>query len=257
MSPTSVDVLWTVLKDIVWESSSTTEAEAQDQEFYWMHGHLCGITKFTLYPPTKKCTNPLCNASSNGTLLKKEEQRRVVVFTLACGPQPAWLIDHYLFSLISLPYQLPPDGVRTYYNTIPSYIQVAEHQFVEHALAMHWMDLLQIAVSATNCARLYEIAFARRNQRDIPSDWQFGTSLTTEEVWDAFTIWLCWTTIDNATIGCRFLIVAIKKTALPKQCVHALSGLLLMVMRSYHMLVTDAFACFQVLMAHSGRQKWS
>ena len=48
------------------------------------------------------------------------------------------------------------------------------------------MDLF-LRVSATNCACLYDIAQARR---PLPHDldWQFGTTLTTEQVWDAFTI---------------------------------------------------------------------
>lgn len=40
---------------------------------------------------------------------------------------------------------------------------------------------------ATNCARLYDIAQARRPPSHDVS-WQFGTTLTTEQVWDAFTI---------------------------------------------------------------------
>lgn len=41
-------------------------------------------------------------------------------------------------------------------------------------------------MSATNCARLYDIAEVRCNPQD--QDWQFRTSPTTEEVWDAFVI---------------------------------------------------------------------
>jgi hypothetical protein len=37
------------------------------------------------------------------------------------------------------------DQFRTYYSGIPQYIQVSDHQFVELNLAMHWMDLMQIA----------------------------------------------------------------------------------------------------------------
>jgi len=43
------------------------------------------------------------------------------------------------------------------------------------------------SVSATNCARLYEIAQTRSStERD--ESWQFLSSLTTREVWDAFVI---------------------------------------------------------------------
>ncbi|KIK44641.1 hypothetical protein CY34DRAFT_79400, partial [Suillus luteus UH-Slu-Lm8-n1] len=36
------------------------------------------------------------------------------------------------------------DGTRTYYGGIPSYLQVAKHQFIQLKLAMSWMDLMQI-----------------------------------------------------------------------------------------------------------------
>ncbi|KAG1882694.1 hypothetical protein F4604DRAFT_1921259 [Suillus subluteus] len=78
--------------------------------------------------------------------------------------------------------------LRTYYTGIPQFIQVSDHQFVELELAMQWMDLMQIVVSATNCAHLYGIAQARRSCTDNVDDWQFGSSLTTEQVWDSFTL---------------------------------------------------------------------
>jgi hypothetical protein len=43
-------------------------------------------------------------------------------------------------------------------------------------------------VSATNCARTYELAQARRDSGELHEDWQFGSKLTTEHVWDAFVI---------------------------------------------------------------------
>jgi hypothetical protein len=44
-------------------------------------------------------------------------------------------------------------------------------------------------VLATNCARTYELAQVRRNPQDCEDkDWQFGTKLTTEHVWDAFVL---------------------------------------------------------------------
>lgn len=48
--------------------------------------------KCTLYPPIKRCINPDCDAWRNNTLLKKEEQRQVVVFTHADGARPAWAV---------------------------------------------------------------------------------------------------------------------------------------------------------------------
>jgi hypothetical protein len=44
-------------------------------------------------------------------------------------------------------------------------------------------------VSATNCARTFELAQARRDPADFGGDgWQFGSTLTTENVWDGFVL---------------------------------------------------------------------
>jgi len=44
-------------------------------------------------------------------------------------------------------------------------------------------------VSATNCARTYELAQSRQEPEDfVDQGWQFGSKLTTEHVWDAFVL---------------------------------------------------------------------
>ena len=161
----------------------------------------------TFYPPMKICINADCLSRSKGTLLKKEESRRVVAFTLSDGAHPAWSVHlrcrachtnyHHNYSV--------HQNIRTYYSDVPAYLQVAEHQFVQRELAMQWIDLMQVAyvvssslqcptdsqactrVSATNCARLYNIAEARR-ATELKTAWQFSTSLTTEQVWDTFCL---------------------------------------------------------------------
>ncbi|KAF7333433.1 hypothetical protein MVEN_02359200 [Mycena venus] len=82
------------------------------------------------------------------------------------------------------------DGVRTYYGDTPKYIQVGEHQFVEHKLIGLWISLMLVAwVSATNCARSYDMALSEQQERDFAAGgWQFGCVLTTDHVWDAFVI---------------------------------------------------------------------
>jgi hypothetical protein len=97
--------------------------------------------------------------------------------------------------------------MRTYYGGISKYIQVGEHQFVEDKLVLHWMDLMlngyivflimvpskavvysnfEFSVSASSCARLYDIA--QSHLSELMSEWQFGSTLTTEQVWDTFTL---------------------------------------------------------------------
>jgi hypothetical protein len=46
----------------------------------------------TLYPPNSVCINPDC---ANIAPLKKEEQRKAVVYTLSNGVQPAWNVHVY------------------------------------------------------------------------------------------------------------------------------------------------------------------
>jgi CxC5 like cysteine cluster associated with KDZ transposases len=46
----------------------------------------------TVYPPTDVCTDQGC---SNKNPLKKETLRRVLVYTVAHGVQPAWAVHVY------------------------------------------------------------------------------------------------------------------------------------------------------------------
>lgn len=50
----------------------------------------------TLYPPNIVCINPDC---ANIVPLKKEEQRKAVVYTLSNGVQPAWNVHVYCPSM--------------------------------------------------------------------------------------------------------------------------------------------------------------
>ncbi|KAG1724048.1 uncharacterized protein EDB91DRAFT_1087613 [Suillus paluster] len=156
-SKDTVDVLWDIIKDLIWMLPTAGEAANQEEEIFRWYGHKRGINltaKHTLYPPVKTCINPDCNTWRNNSLLKKEEQQHIVVFTHAQGAHPAWSIHLKCRVIFHV-----KDGTRSYYGGIPSYLQVAEHQFIQLELAMSWMDLMQ-----------------------IPS------SLTMEEVWDSFTL---------------------------------------------------------------------
>ncbi|KAG6375794.1 hypothetical protein JVT61DRAFT_2647 [Boletus reticuloceps] len=162
-----IAILWSVVSDIVWSLPTPEEADALEEDAFRRYGHPHGIS----------------------SVLKKEEQHAVIAFTLADGAHPAWSV-HLKCRLCHTNYHnnySVQAGMRTYYPGVPPFVQVGEHQFVQRELVMQWMDLMQVAVSATNCAHLYDIAQARRlSSHDV--DWQFGTTLTTEQVWDAFTI---------------------------------------------------------------------
>ncbi|KIK91955.1 hypothetical protein PAXRUDRAFT_148350 [Paxillus rubicundulus Ve08.2h10] len=149
----------------------------------------------TLYPPVKKCINPECNAWQMSKVLKKEEQCAVIVFMLADSAHPAWSVhlkcQGELQTVISH-YKNPPCilnssvQISTLYRGVPLYIQVAKHQFIQQELAMQCMYLMQVAVSATNCARLYDIAQSHHQHGNMA--WQFDSMLMTEQVWDSFTL---------------------------------------------------------------------
>ncbi|KAG1904180.1 uncharacterized protein F5891DRAFT_1184364 [Suillus fuscotomentosus] len=173
MPPETVKVLWSLVKDIMWELPSSAEASADDETAFRIYGHELGLTKHTLYPPIKICANHECAAWQCRSLLKKEEPHHIVLFTHSEGAKPGWTIH------------LKCRECNTNYQANYS---VADHQFIELQLAMHWMDLMQIAVLATNCANLYTIAQTCHDLGDSDDHWQFGNALTTEQVWDCFTL---------------------------------------------------------------------
>lgn len=78
-------------------------------------------------------------------------------------------------------------GQRIYYDTLPDIIQVSKHQFAEHKLINMWMSMMLLSwTSATNCARIYNESMTDAT----PPKWQFSLSVTSDEVYDGFTI-LC------------------------------------------------------------------
>lgn len=97
-----------------------------------------------------------------------------VIFILACK-----INYHHNFYVQS--------GIRNYYSGIPDILQVAEHQFVERKLVNLWITLMVVSwTSATNCARFYNVAL--RGDHRAPPDWQFGSTLNSEHVYNGFII---------------------------------------------------------------------
>ncbi|KAG1799569.1 uncharacterized protein BJ212DRAFT_1248283, partial [Suillus subaureus] len=131
ISVDAVDCLWEIVKDLVWTLPIC----------YPWTVLISGIAACVLYPLVKMCINPKCTAWQLRSLLKKEEQQCVVVFTHASGTHPAWSIHlkcqacntnyHHNYSV--------KNKTRTYYGGILSHIQVTEHQFVKLELAMQWI----------------------------------------------------------------------------------------------------------------------
>ncbi|KIK31947.1 hypothetical protein CY34DRAFT_102479 [Suillus luteus UH-Slu-Lm8-n1] len=143
----AVDMLWDVVKEIVWVLLTKADERETVETMFRLHGRERGLTALVLYPPNKTCSNLDCTALQHGSLLKKEEQRRVVVFTHANNAQCAWSV-HLKCRLCHSNYHhnyVVHSGFRHYYAGVLKYLQVGEHQFVQYKLGMQWMDLMQIA----------------------------------------------------------------------------------------------------------------
>ena len=78
-------------------------------------------------------------------------------------------------------------GQRIYYDGIPNILQIGEHQFAETKLVELWITMMLLSwTSATNCARIYNTNSAESKWK--PTDWQFSLEVTSDEVYDAFTV---------------------------------------------------------------------
>jgi hypothetical protein len=87
------------------------------------------------------------------------------------------------------------EGQRTYYTIVttvlPDIIQVGEHQFVETKVINLWINMMLLSwTSATNCARLYNLAIGQHPLpvQNTPIPWQFSLAVTSDQVYDGFTI---------------------------------------------------------------------
>ncbi|KAF8802114.1 hypothetical protein BYT27DRAFT_7226507 [Phlegmacium glaucopus] len=169
ISVACVEACWDMLKTTIWYDAQSLE-DSLIQHFA-AHGHSLGLYAYMLYPPQHTCTNASCPRNRTGKLLKKEEQRQAVLYTMDKGALPVQSVHLYC------------DECRTNYH---HNFQVGEHQFAEKRLVQLWIMLMLVSwTSATNCAHLYNLSLS---DTVPPGDWAFGFSVTTEQVWDAFVI---------------------------------------------------------------------
>ncbi|KAI0726781.1 hypothetical protein BC629DRAFT_1303196, partial [Irpex lacteus] len=165
------------------------------------------------YPLHDRCTNTLC-ASTQRPLLKKHDARRVVAYTKANGPQPAWAIHLYCkYCNTSHRYNYNVSKELRYYHAQrrPDFIQVSDHQYIETSVVEDWRNLMSMAwVSATNCANSYMVSASFSEIQK--GEWQFGSVIRTEHVWDAFKIL---TLLEHSARNAEVLIVL---TAASRRC---------------------------------------
>lgn len=102
---------WNALNLTIWNDAHTLE-NSLFQDFA-AHGHSLGLCVLsaifehsrdlqynisvacTLYPPQHTCINANCSRSRTGMLLKKEEQRQAVLYTLDKGALPVCSVHLY------------------------------------------------------------------------------------------------------------------------------------------------------------------
>ncbi|KAI0669972.1 hypothetical protein C8Q78DRAFT_976510 [Trametes maxima] len=139
-----------------------------------------------LYAPHRICTNPQCSAPR--LLRHKDIPARAVVFTRNDGVCEARSVHLYCYSCQTNYHHdySVHRGVRSYYEGLPSAVQVAEHIYVERDVLEFFLTLTVLSwTSATNAAQIYHEAFSRLEpgDRDNPR-----YRLRTEHVWDGFII---------------------------------------------------------------------
>ncbi|KAF7332740.1 hypothetical protein MKEN_00157500 [Mycena kentingensis (nom. inval.)] len=184
----TVSSAWRRLKDDIWKLSPPVLNE-EEEEYFRKYGWKRGLTSLTLYPPTHYCDNPGCDRTNP---LKKATTRQVMVYTLSKGAMPAYEVQLYCDTCQTTYF---PDfsvhgRVRSYYDGIPDFLQIGAHQFVERRLVGLWTSMMLLAwVSATNCAKSYDMALSQQEVHDMScGGWQFGCKLTTNHVYDAFIV---------------------------------------------------------------------
>ncbi|KAJ6505310.1 hypothetical protein C8R45DRAFT_1091049 [Mycena sanguinolenta] len=149
--------LWSVFREEIW-AMETGNDHARLEAVFKTHGWSLGITSLTVYPPTK--------------------HKELVQHVNAC-------VDcqtnyHNNLSVHA--------GIRTYYAGVPELIQVREHQFAELKLVNMWTSSMLLGwFSATNCAKLYDVALSDHANLET-GGWQFGLKLTPNHIWDSFII---------------------------------------------------------------------
>jgi len=219
-----VPSLWEALSDLCMHSNLHQEVNDVSQgKVFEAHGHSRGISEClllynylfasfvsnfpsayqTLYPRSHFCENRSCDRAGR-LALKKAETRQCVLFTMS-GAKPIWSIHLYCERRskcsASVNQVFMPETIgckinyhhnfsvcantRTYHQDVPKILQIGEHQFAEVKVINMWISMMLLSwTSATNCARIYNMAFSV----DTSPTWQFSLSATSDQVYDAFTI---------------------------------------------------------------------
>ncbi|KAG1840446.1 hypothetical protein F4604DRAFT_1598862 [Suillus subluteus] len=180
MNAEDVLACWDVFKDCIWSLPSDMEPQNLQREAFEVYGHPLGIGSRVLFPPSDSCTNPSCDTLVQ---MKQGESHNAIIFTLEDGVCCLWAVKCYCPGCNTMYHHnySMNGGVRTYYEGLPEYVEVANHHYV----ATNVVHM----VSAMNCAWNYDLSHACLERSSIlDGAWPFSPQLTTENVWDGFVI---------------------------------------------------------------------
>ncbi|KAG2038582.1 hypothetical protein BDR03DRAFT_861708 [Suillus americanus] len=160
-----IDLTWSLLKALVWTGNVPNKSDTG--------GTFEQPAEIHLFPPYRMCPGPDCSCTKRGLALHKVWQQRVVLFTLASGPCVAKAAHFYCEACKTdyfHNYSMTKPRDCTYYTTVPANIQVAEHMYIERQVIELFITSMEVSwTSATNCARLYNIAL--RLGKEAPQDY--------------------------------------------------------------------------------------
>ncbi|KAI0683140.1 hypothetical protein C8T65DRAFT_749763 [Cerioporus squamosus] len=170
----NVEVLWDCLQAEIW----AREAEVLDDGMippstlddlssqYWLCERM-------LFPETRMCTHSGCPDPGEGLLRWKEAPKKVVLFTMADGVQEGLAVHLHCHkcNTVYFPNYSAREEVRQYYEGVPAFIQVSDHNYVERSVLEHFTMLSVLSwTSATNAAHIYHESMSKldRSQHKEP-----------------------------------------------------------------------------------------
>jgi hypothetical protein len=178
---------WDAFRRTVWQRDANDDSVGADAKLFKRYGLENLLSTRTLFPPTRRCTNPEC--TKQHTLLRRKDlPRSIVLFTLGEGACPTYSVHlhcHACSTNYHHEYSVK-DDVRTYYRGVPDVLEVGDHQFAEREVLNLFTGLMLISwTSATNGARVYNTCLSQPENK--PDEW-FSSDLRTEHVWDGFCL---------------------------------------------------------------------
>ncbi|EIW78347.1 hypothetical protein CONPUDRAFT_60293 [Coniophora puteana RWD-64-598 SS2] len=169
--------LWDVFKHQVWQMLRVRErSHVMVSHIEGKGGWKIGLAYINLYPPSRLCKNLNCAKKSE---LRQLVPRRCVAFTIEDGVQFAKSIT---LTCDMCGWEYHPNYVvcpalRRYYLSVPDFIEVDMHHYVETRLANLWTNAM--LYSAYVCYYLHNTLVLIYN---------LSRTSATEQVWTAFTV---------------------------------------------------------------------